>query len=461
MHCSKKHERFGLIGNPLGHSLSPEIHEAIFRALNLDAEYKLYQLEPGELAEGVPALMEALDGFNCTIPYKRELFSYLDALDPDAAQYESVNTVYRRCGYNTDAAGFMAAGFDYRNSSVLVLGSGGVSHTMVHCAARAGAAEIIVLTRQPYKTSLWLQELAVLYPKCTFYAVADAYRVKKNVNYILNGTPLGMWPDSGALPLDPFCYRQFLASPELRAVFDAIYNPVATRFILMARSRGIRAVSGLHMLFHQALEAEKIWHPDLAESFGQEDVVRKLRVAEEGLALYLAQKFPMKIILTGFMGCGKSTTGRLLAESLGKKWRYLDLDEVIAGRLGKSIAQIFMQEGEAAFRRYEQEALAEVLSHAGPLILSAGGGTLLTEAAETMAKSLGGMLVFLSTSLETSLSRTSGGTQRPLLMQSDDTVRELYDNRRPRYLEAADLVIDAEQDPETCARDIIRQIFNG
>lgn len=441
---SSGRERFGLIGNPLGHSLSPEIHEAIFRLLGLDAEYKLYPLSEDELRRKLPELLRELRGLNITIPYKRDIFSFLEGSDELAARFDSVNTVFEGRGYNTDAAGFLAADMDFKNSKVLILGSGGVSHTMLHCAAAEGAEEIIVRTRSPLKASKWLSEISPLYPGCRLYAAADSGKIEAPVDYILNGTPLGMWPYDSRLPLPRDTYLQFLESGTLKGVFDAIYNPAATRFVLLAQSYGVRAVGGLHMLVRQALEAEKIWHPERRADFESPDFVSGMKAVERQLALYLCEKFPLKIVLTGFMAAGKSTVGERLQKELGGGFGFVDLDQRIAEKEGRSIKDIFAEKGEAYFRRRELETLAEVMQSGQSLIVATGGGALLQDGAEEIVRENGGKIIFLDVSYEEAMKRGARSDERPLLLKPYPETRALYENRRNQYEDMADLRVDAD-----------------
>lgn len=454
----KTKEHFALIGRPLGHSLSPQIHEAIFRSLGIDADYTLCELAPEELAEAVPQLLEQKHGFNCTIPYKKALIPFFSDLDETAARCGAVNTVYKRRGYNTDAAGFLANGFDYKEARVLVLGSGGVAQTMISCVAEAGARAIVIQSRRPEQLTGQLQELAALYPHCSFQAVAAASEAQGPFHYILNGTPVGMWPHGGELPLPRALYLRLLHAPEMQAVFDAIYNPAATRFVLLARSAGVRAEGGLKMLFHQALEAEKIWHPELAAAFRRPDVIRKLAEAEAGLALRLFHEFPQKIVFTGFMASGKSTAARALAEALGLPEAFVDLDSYIEEKSGLSISELFAEQGEACFRQLEQKALAEVLAQERSIILAAGGGTLLNPGAAELVRACGGQIIALEVSLEAVLARTKGSDTRPLLRKSHKEVKALYNRRREQYSALADLSVEADLSREDCLQFILRQL---
>ena len=145
---SKALRRYGLIGRPLAHSLSPWIHERIMDAAGIRGQYKLYELEEGELERKLPQLVHSLDGFNCTIPYKQAVIPYLQGLAPSAQLYGAVNTVYRSLGYNTDGIGFRSCGVPLRGRRVCVLGAGGVARVLAREAVRAGAEAVVIRARR-------------------------------------------------------------------------------------------------------------------------------------------------------------------------------------------------------------------------------------------------------------------------------------------------------------------------
>ncbi len=143
----KRFRRYGLIGHPLGHSLSPLIHQRIMEAVGIVGEYQLYDIAPERLEEELPHLLRTLDGFNCTIPHKQAIIPYLKELAPSARLYGAVNTVFNGHGHNTDGTGFAACGVNMAGRHVCVTGSGGVSRVLAMEAARAGAAQIVVDAR--------------------------------------------------------------------------------------------------------------------------------------------------------------------------------------------------------------------------------------------------------------------------------------------------------------------------
>ena len=241
-------KRYGLLGERLGHSLSVPIHRAVFRALGLDAEYRLIELPREEFAARAAALLTELDGFNVTIPYKRDILPLLSAVDPQAAEVGAVNTVScgpgGAAGSNTDVAGFeaslRAAGISPAGRPCWVLGTGGAS-LAVRCALRRmGAAQVYRVSRRPSEDTLGYDALP-----------------ERFSGLLVNTTPVGMYPDTDACPLPPQALDALLLRAD--AVADVIYNPKETQLLRAARERGLPCCGGLTMLAAQALESERIW----------------------------------------------------------------------------------------------------------------------------------------------------------------------------------------------------------
>lgn len=447
---------FGLIGHPLGHSLSPFLHQELLRAAGLPGEYRLLDLEPGELPGVLPGLLQSMRGINCTIPYKETILPYLSRLEETAARIGSVNTVSRGVGYNTDYAAFQKVCPLTRDDRVLLLGAGGVSRTMAFAAAEAGT-RIWILARRPEQTQALVDDVAAFCEKYHYDGQAaclaslaewEAMRHQEGGWVVLNGTPLGMWPKTGGMPLPA---RDLDAC---RLVFDTIYNPPATRLVLAARSRGIPAVGGLDMLFHQALQAERIWHPDA--DFPE----KKIAAVQQKLARAILRQSALTILVTGFMGSGKTTVGRLLANELDLP--FTDLDQVIEQVSGRSIPTIFAEDGEPAFRALEQQLLQVELERADSRILSCGGGTLLAAEAIERVRRSSALVLFLDASLDSIRQRVRGGEGRPMIAkQGQANMQALFEQRRPKYLANADLVVTADHEPRELAVQIASHLGYG
>lgn len=440
---------FGLIGHPLGHSLSPWIHESLLAAAGLAGSYKLYDLPPDQLAAAVPGLLRDLGGFNCTIPFKESIIPLLERLDPSADRVRSVNTVWQGHGYNTDFQAFLDNCPPMAGHRVLIIGAGGVSRTIAFAAAES-CTEICIMARRLEQADALASAVWAAHPSCRISTTANAAEWLSTGPFdqpdgapwaLINGTPLGLWPNVSGLP-----FPQELLS-HFAWVFDTIYNPPATRLVLAARSRGIKARGGLGMLFDQALAAEKIWHP---QAVFAEDKIETIR---RDLTRRVLGQFPTSVLLTGFMGSGKTVAGSALASRIGLP--FIDLDQVIVEAADQSIPEIFANSGEAAFRVLERQKLAELLGSGRSQVIATGGGALIDPAAEAIVRMSPATIVYLDTPIDAIRQRVGSGEGRPLLAgQVSDRLENLFLARRSRYLNLSDLRIEGIGTPDEIAAAI-------
>lgn len=400
--------RCGLLGQHLGHSFSPAIH-AFFG----NYEYHLIEKEPQQL----PSFLRSgeFDALNVTIPYKKAVLPYLDALSPVAARLGAVNTIVRRAdgslfGHNSDYGGFLS--LLTRNCIVvagkkaLVLGSGGAGTTAAAVLRDLGA-QVVVISRSGENN----------YADLPLHA--DAH-------LLVNATPVGMFPACEASPvrLGDFAH--------LQAVVDLIYNPLRTRLLLDAHERGITAVNGLWMLVAQAKESAEYFlgRPIAAEN--AEEAYRRIAHDAEN------------IVLIGMPGSGKSTVGAMLAEKTGRI--LLDTDLEIARQMQKSPAQIIECEGERAFRALEKDIIRQCAKRHS-LVIATGGGCV-TDAENIRALRQNGRLYYLRRPLD--LLATDG---RPLSANLD----ALYALRAALYCAAADCTVDNSAAPTDAAQRILEE----
>lgn len=244
----------GVIGSPIRHSLSPVLHNAAFRALDLDWVFLAFEVEPGDGAaavEGARAL--GIEGLSVTMPHKAEVIGALDKLSPTAEKLGAVNTITRQggvfLGESTDGAGFLDAlrqdeGFDPAGRRCVVLGAGGAGRAVVLALAEAGASEITIVNRTAERG---LDAVALAGGVGRLGETADA----ADADLVVNATSVGM--GDGATPLDP----DTLGPGQL--VVDLVYHPAITPLVAGARARGATAVNGLGMLIHQAAHAFRHW----------------------------------------------------------------------------------------------------------------------------------------------------------------------------------------------------------
>lgn len=241
-----------LLGHPVAHSLSPLIHRYWLEKQGIQGTYSLVDVPPGALPDTARRLRaEGYDGFNITIPYKRDIMELCDEIGAAARAVGAVNCVRirdgRLHGTNTDAAGFVRGLGDVRlaGARVVVLGAGGGARAVAHGVRAAGAAEIIVCARSPDKARDFADE--ALPWDAAAGAMADAA-------LLVNATPLGMsgYNSGHALP-------DLAALPPGAVVCDIVYRPLHTDLLRAGAARGLRTVDGLGMLLHQAAAAFALW----------------------------------------------------------------------------------------------------------------------------------------------------------------------------------------------------------
>ncbi len=434
--------RYGLIGHPLAHSLSPFIQHEIMEALEIEGTYELFDVRQDELEALLPRIFRQLDGFNVTIPYKEKVIPYLRECHPSASQYGAVNTVRDGCGYNTDGAGFLSCGVPMAGRRVLLIGAGGVSRTMGFEAARAGAESIRILSLGMEKASRLAADIRTGTGHADVAVTGSADQAGR-VDVILNGSPMGMWPHVRGVPAVP---RDIAGAAS--TIFDSVYNPPATRLLLHGRTGGANTQGGLAMLFGQAVEAQRIWNPDLG--WDRPEVQAKLARIPAKLSRELVRRDTVKYLFTGFMGSGKTTVGRAVAERIGLP--FIDLDSRIHARAGKTIPEIFADDGEAAFRLLEAGVLRETLLEPGSAVVATGGGALLQPDAMKTVEESPALVILLDAALGKILARVGADSGRPLL-DGDARARaeQLYRQRMPEYRARADLVV-GNNGPKNTAR---------
>lgn len=427
-------KHFGLIGHPLGHSLSPQIHTAIMQEIGLEGDYKLYDIAPEDMPKVVPELLATLDGFNCTIPHKNAIVPYLDSIAESAKRCTCVNTVYKGVGYNTDILGFGAYGIVFKGKRVLVLGSGGTCRMMLSAALVGGASEVVVAARNSATALEMIASVAKAVRGSVPGAVTPKYSGELppagfEPDVILNGTPVGMFPKPHAIPAGV----EKLLRPGV-VVFDPIYNPLPSNLLIKAEESGAEAHAGLRMLVRQAIEAQCIWNPELDIKVAQVEakVLAQIKEAQKNV-------FGRHIVLTGFMGSGKSSVGKELASMLGL--RFVDLDAEIESREGRSIPEIFAAEGEAGFREIETIVARDVLASKALAVIATGGGFPIQEANRKLVRDCSqAMVVYLDVALDEAARRVAGDVHRPLA-QDKARFEALYNTRKPIYEAFADFKI--------------------
>lgn len=401
--------RFGLLGQKLSHSYSPQIHKSLG-----GYTYDLIQVAPEEL----PHFLRTADfsGINVTIPYKKAVLPYCANLSPQAARLGAVNTIIKQAdgtlwGHNTDYFGFREmvriSGLNVENKKVLVLGSGGAGVTAAAVLTDLGA-KVICISRNGVNN----------YNNLNLHADASV---------IVNATPVGMYPHNGVSPVSVSDFSN------LEGVLDLIYNPAKTDLLLQAEENGIVALNGLYMLVSQAKES--------AEYFSGKDIPNECITN-----VYRQLKQQMEnIVLIGMPGSGKTTIGRIIAQKLNRK--FVDTDLILASRVGMSIPDIMHTYGLDKFRAFESQILREVCKESG-LVIATGGGCV-TKVENYKAIRQNGTVVWIQRDI-TKLP-TEG---RPLSLNC--SLQDMYEARRPLYAHFSDLQIHNNAAPDQAAENLLK-----
>jgi len=390
-------KKFCLLGKTLKHSLSPLIHAKAVKGIS----YTLTELADAKALSDFVARGE-YDGFNVTIPYKEAIIPMLAEIEEEAKEIGAVNTVVKKdgkyIGYNTDAYGMNFAlsyyGVTLKDKRVMILGGGGTAKTAIYVAKRAGAKEISVV-------DLVGRELNF-----------ETCYQKTDVEIIIHTTPVGMHPDIDGRVVDLSRFKK------LEGFFDVVYNPLETAILKQARSLNIPCGGGLLMLVAQALRADELF---VGQKFTEKEVLDVYNYVLSTLK---------NIVLIGMPSSGKSSAAKRLEAKLHKE--VVDTDAEIVKAAGKSIPQIFAEDGEKVFRDMEARQIKIAASNLGKIIATGGGAVLRKENRDALK---GSFVVWLRRDLDKL--KTEG---RPL---SKDlaTLQKMWEERKPMYEEAANLTV--------------------
>ena len=403
--------KFGLLGRKLGHSWSPQIH-----AMLAGYPYELYEVEP----EDLPRFLTGTDlaGMNVTIPYKKDVLPFCVTLSDGARRMGSVNTLVRTekgwHGDNTDYVGFRyimeRSGVDVCGKKTLVFGTGGASLAVKAALEDLGADPVVFISRNGPDNYVNLSR-------------------HSDARVLVNATPLGMFPQPGRAPASVGDF------PRCEGVFDVVYNPQRTAFLLDAERRGIPCAGGLGMLVAQA------WRS--AEQFAGHSIDR----SRIDCIMSTLSRQMSNIILIGMPGCGKSAVGRALAAALDRP--FVDADSEIEKAAGMSIPDIFAAEGEAGFRSRETAVLARLGMGSGAVIATGGGCVTREENYPLLHQN--GVIFWLRRDL-TKLP-TAG---RPLSQKN--SAETLYAQRRDKYAAFADREVDNDGPLEATLSQIMEAL---
>lgn len=274
--------KFAILGFPLKHTMSPPIHDALFKLAGKEAEYSVCELSPEDLA-GQASALNAMDGYNVTIPHKVSIIPFLSKLDESAARYGAVNCVAQKdgetVGYNTDCYGFLRAleiGGASLSGKVLQLGCGGVGRMMaIETARKGGELTIAVRTGFEYEADGVLAEIKACAPNAVV-SVTTLDNIAGSFDLLVNATPVGMYPHVEGCPVSD----DVIAN--CACVFDAVYNPIKTLLMKKAEGFGKKIIGGMAMLVWQAVVAHEIWDDSVYKS---EDIAALIDEMEKQVAV--------------------------------------------------------------------------------------------------------------------------------------------------------------------------------
>lgn len=265
---------FGLIGEKLGHSLSPDIHNKIFKDNNIDGLYNLFSVKSvfkNKIVESLKTL--GVQGCNVTIPYKEVVMQQLDFISDEAKSIGAVNTIFikdgKAYGYNTDYYGFgkmlERAKVKVEGKSFFVLGAGGAARSVLKYLEDNNAKTIVLVSRDKSKAAKKFKGFNI-----NFMNYNELDEIKEEFA-LINATPCGMHPNINSAAVSEKIIKRF------KVAIDIVYNPLETKFLKVAKSNGLKTVDGLFMLVGQGVKAEEIWNNIIVDSTTQEEIYESLK----------------------------------------------------------------------------------------------------------------------------------------------------------------------------------------
>lgn len=253
-------KKFAVIGHPIGHTMSPFIHNRLFKLSGIEAEYTKLDIAPENLADEYNKVLSKLDGYNITIPHKQNIIPLIDEIDEKAKMYGSVNTVANidgvAKGYTTDPDGFLkaldAAGITL-DGRVVILGCGGVARTMAYEVVLKGLPLLFAVRKDDVEIAKSLCNEIENTVKDAKVRLCLIDELSGDIDVLVNATPIGMFPKVDVQPVSESVINR------CASVFDAVYNPLETVLIKKALANGAKAVGGMSMLVWQAVVAHEKW----------------------------------------------------------------------------------------------------------------------------------------------------------------------------------------------------------
>jgi shikimate dehydrogenase len=412
---------FAVAGNPILHSRSPLIFQAALNALGMHNYYYL-RFASSRVQEITQAMREIpISGFNVTSPFKEQVIPLLDDIDDGARKIGAVNLIVNENGklkgFNTDVAGvenaFLENGVMLTGKNVVVLGAGGAAKAAV-VALVAADANVVIINRTFKKA----ESLAEIFT-CRAAPVEDMGKEIAEADILVSCLPVG----TRVVPVHAL--RQGLV------ILDANYGETTTLVSEGVRN-GCTIIDGREWLLHQGVKA-----------FTYFTGMQKPPIEVMRKTLYDKKDFKKRnIALIGFMGAGKSTIGRHVAEKL--KLPFIDIDNEIEKINNSSVKEIFERNGEEAFRKMEADEIERVAGLPG-WVISCGGGAVLNKDSMHYLREYC-IVIWLWANIDTILKRTGDNGVRPLLKVKDKRleIETLLTFRKPYYADASDFFINTD-----------------
>ncbi|MGF3522988.1 MAG: shikimate dehydrogenase [Candidatus Bathyarchaeia archaeon] len=264
MNLSGKTRVYGVIGDPIAHSLSPTLHNAAFEALKMDCAYLAFHVKSSEVENALRGMRGlGIAGLNVTMPHKSAVLPFLDEVEQTARFLGSVNTISNRdgklLGFSTDGVGALNAlklnGVDLCSKKVLLLGGGGTAKAVAYALTRE-VGELVILNRSPQKIAPLTESLNRQFKAQVAGGLLEPSSLRQNLqdaDVLINATSVGMYPDEAHSLVEPSWLK-----PDL-TVMDVVYNPVETKLAKDAKNAGAKVISGVEMLIYQGAASFEIW----------------------------------------------------------------------------------------------------------------------------------------------------------------------------------------------------------
>ncbi|MDE6476494.1 MAG: (d)CMP kinase [Erysipelotrichaceae bacterium] len=409
---------YGLIGEKLSHSFSKQIHERL-----ASYTYHLISLNKQEFISFMN--QRQFKAINVTIPYKKEVLPYLDSIDESAQVVGAVNTIVHRnkqlIGYNTDTLGFAYVLKKYaiqlHGKKVLIIGSGGACCAIKAVVEKAQPKEIIIVNKTQ-------REGVIDYETC--------YTYHKDVEVIINTSPVGMYPNILSTPID------LTSFPHCKVVMDLIYNPLHTLLYQQTKRKNLQYINGMEMLIAQAKYAVEIFLQTTIDD----------KIIDTLYEEILHNK--LNLVFIGMPGAGKSTIAKALAQHLQKE--FIDTDQLIEQTAQQKIGDIFAKYGEDHFRELEKQVCLKVATMHNKIIATGGGVVKNEDIMNALASN--SILLYLDRDLQLIHLHNE---HRPLA-QNKTMLISLYNERAALYDSFADYTFQNNESIEQTVQQIIHTL---